>query len=62
MSSVKEQMFATVVFWPLVLPARAINGGLERAVTEGDPREQAKRLREQKAYIRKLERDLGIGD
>ena len=61
LDSVKGQTAATFLFWPVVLPARAVNGALTRTVTDHDPREQDKRIREQATRIQELERELGIG-
>lgn len=60
LDSVKTQAACTFLFWPLLVPARAASRALGTAVTNADPAEQEKKLKEQAQYIRKLERDLGI--
>jgi hypothetical protein len=60
-SSVMEQTVAMALFWPLAIPIRRAHGFVTNAVEQGDPKVQAAKIAEQQAYIRQLERELGIG-
>ena len=62
LSSVKAQAVSMFLFWPFLVPFRAISAALGSAVAEGDPVEQEKRIQEQSDYIKRLERELGIGE
>lgn len=62
LSFVKSRLAVTFLFWPVVLPARALNGKIDNKLVETDPVEVNKKLRKQRRYIEQLERELGIGD
>lgn len=61
LSFVKSRLTVTFLFWPVVLPARALNGKINSKLVESDPVETKKKLREQRRYIEQLERELGMG-
>lgn len=61
LSFVKGRLAITFLFWPVVLPARALSSKIDNRLSESDPAEIKAKLREQQKYIEQLERDLGIG-
>lgn len=69
---VKEAMFLMTFFWPLRITYILANRFMTHAAVEADPREREKKLEmeahdarvkelEQQRYIKKLEKELGIG-
>ncbi|MGW9447034.1 hypothetical protein [Bacillus mobilis] len=60
--SVKSQTVCMVLFWLYITPFRAVSSALGAAVTQADPAERERKIQEQADYIKRLERDLGLGE
>lgn len=59
--SVKEQTVYMTLFWPVLGPTRLLASHLDSAISNRDPAELQRQLKERAQYIAKLERELGIG-
>lgn len=60
-SAVKEYIIGYTLFWPVMLPIHTISDHMNEMVTNSDPKEKERKLREARQRIRELERETGIG-
>ncbi len=59
-ASVKGRTICMFLFWFFYIPGRAIGDWFNRVITDADPEVAARKMKEQQARIRELERELGM--